>query len=91
MFSPDDFKQWLQQQGSFSAAIPRANLMGLSVYSATPKRKLAPHMCVREGTLEELVIDFSKHGGTVIDIDGKHVVIEVKSGSFSIPECCIRR
>lgn len=46
MFSPDDFKQWLQQQGSFSAAIPRANLMGLSVYSATPKRKLAPHMCI---------------------------------------------
>jgi hypothetical protein len=90
-FSFDDFKKWMLQQNGFSSTIPRINYIGISVDSNIPKRKLSPYICVRDGTLEELVNDFSKHGGIVVDIDGKHLVIEVNSGSFSIPENCVRR
>ena len=30
-------------------------------------------------------------GGVIVDIDGKHLVIETASGSFSIPKLCVRR
>lgn len=91
VFSLDDFKLWMQAQSGFATEIPRARFVGLSVDPCIPRKKLAPRMCVREGSLEELVVDFSKHGGKVVEIDGKHLVVEVRSGSFSIPECCVRR
>jgi hypothetical protein len=91
IFSPDDFKKWMMKQSEFSIDIPRAQYLGSFVDVNIPMKKLASKICVREGNLEELVEDFSKRGGKVIDIDGKHLMVEVNSGSFSIPECCIRR
>ena len=91
MFSPDDFKKWMQHQSGLSVNIPRINYLGLSVDSNVSPKRLTPKICVREGNLEELVEDFFKKGGKVVEIDGKHLVIEVNSGSFSVPQCCVRR
>ena len=91
LFSLDDFKKWIQQQNAFSTVIKRTYYIGTTVESDIPKKKLASRMCVREGNLGELAEDFAKKGGVVIDIDGKHLVVEVDSGSFSLPECCVRR
>ncbi|MCK9459700.1 MAG: hypothetical protein M0R80_08680 [Proteobacteria bacterium] len=91
IFSLDDFKRWMKQQTGFATNLPSSYVIGATVDSGIPKSKLAPKMCVREGNLEELVKDFVKTGGKIIDIDGKHLVIETTSGSFSIPKVCIRR
>jgi len=90
-FSPDDFKQWMQNQIGFSTNMSRTDYVGLTVNPMIPKKKLASHICVKEGNLEELVNDFAKHGGKVSEIDGKHLVVEVISGSFSIPQNCVRQ
>jgi hypothetical protein len=91
-FSVDDFKKWMSDQSGFSIEVPRGSrYVGLEVEPNIPKRKLGPKICVREGTLSELVEDFVKKGGKVIEIDGMHLVVEVDSGSFSIPQHCIRR
>jgi hypothetical protein len=90
-FSPDDFKQWMQNQVGFSASIPKVGYIGLTVNPMIPKKRIAPHMCVIEGMLDELVGDFAKHGGKVVEVDGKHLVVEVSSGSFSIPQNCVRQ
>lgn len=90
-FSVDEFKRWMKQQAGFSINLPMSYEIGVTVDSGIPKNKLAPKMCVREGNLEELVNNFARSGGKVIDIDGKHLVVETTSGSFSIPKICVRR
>lgn len=89
----NDFKKWMQKQDEQSAQMEDNDnsIVGISVKSKINKRKLYERIDVEDGAIEELVADFRENGGTVVDVDGEHLMIEVESGSFYIPKKFVKK
>lgn len=90
-FSLDDFKTWIKVQEDFDIKMPKEKVIGAYVESKILSKKLLSKICVEEGELYEVAVDFRRHGGTVIGMDGKSLLIEVNSGTFFIPRQCVRK
>jgi hypothetical protein len=91
-FSPDVFRKWLEKQDQPESKMTRKNhLIGTLVESKLNAKRTRERMCVEEGDLYELSKEFSKSGGSIIGIDDKNFIIEVYSGTFSMPRQFVRR
>jgi len=92
-FNLDNFKKWMRGQTDFDPkSKPKSyrDIIGIYVESKVSTKKLADKIEVAKGDLHEVVTDFKHDGGTVIDVNGKDFLIEVKSGSFTIPRFYVR-
>jgi len=94
-FSLDDFKKWMESQKDDhdeQTQLKRASdLIGVQVESKVSERKLISRMVPEDGEAEDLALDFLAEGGVITDVNGKDFLIEVESGTFYIPQHCIRR
>jgi hypothetical protein len=90
-FSLDDFKSWMKVQKDFDAKMPKDETIGAYVEAKIPGKKILSKICVEEGDLYEVASDFRRHGGTVINVDGKSLLVEVNAGTFYIPRQYVRK
>ena len=81
----DDFKKWMKEQKDFNPEPIKNKLIGLLVESKIKSKRLMSRIEPQEGDSEDLVVEFKKEGGKIIDVEGKKFLIEVDSGSFFIP------
>lgn len=91
--SLDDFKKWMKENPTDAPLIerPKNPLIGIQVESKIPLKRLAAKILDQNGNLEEIVSDFSKNGGTIIETEDKRFCIEVKSGTFYIHRAYVAR
>lgn len=82
-FSVDDFKKWIEKDHKVT---PKDEAIGGLVESVVSNKRLAAKMVVEDGDQEELIEDFRKNGGKIIDVQAKGFLIEVNAGSFFIPK-----
>lgn len=90
-FSPEYFKKWMEGQDEQISITRKNYLIGIEVESKLVKNRILTKICVQDGDLYELTEDFIKNGGKIIDVDGKNFIIEVYSGTFSVPRQFVRR
>jgi len=89
-FSLNDFRRWMASQ-SQPTERKKSRLVGCYAESKINARRLANHITVEDGELDELARDFRKHGGIVKDVDrDNNVLIEVQSGTFHVPTFFVR-
>ena len=91
-FSPDDFKKWVEKhQEQFSAKLSKKPLIvGTMVESKVSIKKITSSIDVQEGDSKTIARDFIRHGGTIKEINGADVLVEVSKGTFIISENLIR-
>ena len=92
-FSLDDFKRWMRhQKGPEPLNKPKRHkdVLGTWVESKIGVRRLLDVMTSEVGDLEEIAVEFKQDGGTILDVDGKNFLIEVKHGTFIIPRHYVR-
>jgi|GEM_PF-5736021 len=92
--SLDNFKKWMRSQ-------EKSNLnqgnnwhksgVGLVIESKLSAKRLLLKIRAEEGEVDTLVKDFSEKGGTVIDVDNKHFLVEVSTGTFYIHRCYVKK
>jgi len=89
----NSFKNWVSDSDfEFPKINRRKNyLIGLEVYPKVRTKKLVEKMIPQEGNLIELVADFKNKGGEISQVEGKNFIIEVYSGSFSIPRIYVTK
>lgn len=93
-FSFDNFKKWMESHPQdYTVERPeQANeLVGAHVKSKVQLKKLMNHMEAESGDLEVVANEFMEHGGTITNSEDRSVLIETKSGSFSISKCYIKK
>lgn len=92
-FSLDDFKKWMRTQDEF-APLDRPSIkhdpIGTCVESRVSIERLAEVIEADSGNVDMLVAEFHKEGGTIIDVEGKKMLVEVSSGTFYIPRHLLR-
>ena len=96
-----DFKNWLSNQpdmneffniGAMSEDEPERKYqkyIGCDVVAKVSSRKLIEKIETEGSDPEALIEEFVADGGVVSDVEGKNVIIEVESGSFSLPRFCV--
>lgn len=87
-FNFGDFKKWMKHQNDEKS---KTNMIGLQVESKIPFKRLISRIESQVGEIEEIAKDFKKNGGTISNVDGQNVIIEVNSGSFIIHRMYIKR
>jgi hypothetical protein len=87
-FNFSDFKKWMENQHD---AKSKPNMIGLQVESKVAFKRLLSRIETQDGEIEEVARDFKKNGGTITDVDGHNVLIEVDSGSFIIHRMYVKR
>lgn len=95
-FSFDDFKKWMDSHDNKESETHEPyqfenNFLGLKVESKINSRKLLSKVIAEEGELEELIVDFKKHGGEIIEVNGKDFLIEVSSGKFYLSRYYVKK
>lgn len=91
ILSLDDFKKWIKEQAPYEEPVAINHLIGTMVESKVGLSKLLTKTEVEEGDEETICEDFLENGGTILDIDDKHVLIEVSAGQFTIHRAYIRK
>jgi hypothetical protein len=81
-FCLHEFKNWMDRQNQNEQSAPY--ISGMEVVSKVPYKKLISKMEPENGELHELARDFRKEGGIISEIDGVDLLIEVRSGTFTI-------
>lgn len=87
-FNFGDFKKWMEHQNDGKS---KTNMIGLQVESKVPFKRLLSRIETQVGEIEEVAKDFKKNGGTITNVDGQNVIIEVSSGSFIIHRMYVKR
>jgi hypothetical protein len=93
--SLNDFKKWMARQPD--KPVPPAvrlakELIGTYVESKLGVKRLINQMTAESGEPQELAKDFRRYGGVVVQVDRDHnFLIEVESGTFSLPKYFVRR
>ena len=91
-FSLDNFKKWMRKHNDEPKMGRSYNpLIGVSVESKINARKLCDKIQAEEGDIENLSEDFANNGGRIKEVDDKHFLIEVDTGSFYILRNYVRR
>ena len=90
-FSLQDFKKWMDSQDDKPKS-RYAHLIGLHVESKLGSKRLINKITQREGEIEELAKEFKRDGGIILEVDEDcNLLIEVDSGTFTIPRYFIRK
>lgn len=91
-FSPDDFKKWVKehQQQFDSKLSKKAIIVGTMIESKVNIKKLIETIDVQEGETKLIAREFLRHGGTVKEVDGCDILVEVSKGLFIISDKLIR-
>lgn len=100
-FSIDNFKNWLSKQDGmdnfFSLSEsdevqedPRTKFLGRLVEAKVSREKIEETIEVDSGTSDEVIKEFMENGGTISDIAGRNLFIEVANGSFYLPRFCVK-
>ena len=92
-----EFKNWIAEQKELSDFFnvgmgkedPNEKYVGNAVRSKVSDRKLLERI-ETEDDPEACVAEFLEEGGTLLEVDGKRVLIEVESGTFYIPRFCVK-
>ena len=87
-FNLSDFKKWMEHQQDAKA---KPNMVGLQVESKVTLKKLLSRIEVQDGEIEEIAKEFKKNGGTISEVDGHNVLIEVDSGTFIVHRMYVKR
>jgi hypothetical protein len=88
----NDFKKWMKdQEDQESMGIEKIDLTGTAVESKVNSKRLVDNMWSENGQEIELALDFRKNGGKILEVLGKNFLIEVLSGTFTIPRNYVKR
>jgi translation initiation factor 1 (eIF-1/SUI1) len=87
-FNLNDFKKWMGHQQD---AKSKPNMIGLQVESKITFKRLLSRIETQDGEIEEVAKDFKKNGGTITEVNGQNILIEVDSGSFLIHRMYVKR
>lgn len=88
-FNLSDFKKWMDNQHD---AKSKPDMIGLAVESKVNLKKLVSRIEVQDDEdIEEVAKEFKKNGGTIVDVDGHNVLVEVDSGSFTIHRMYVKK
>lgn len=93
-FSLNDFKKWMASQTDKPSRKSRnhAEIVGTMIESKISVKRLISKMIVDEGDTRELAEEFKEHGGVILDSDkDENLLIEVDSGTFSLPKFFVRK
>ena len=96
-FCIDDFKNWMSSNSlssrfDFNAKHLLKKGIGIEVESKVNLRKLVSKIDPEGGDALVLAKEFREYGGRVLDVDGSLYLVEVDSGSFTIPRAyCTRK
>lgn len=80
-FNLNNFKKWMQNE---NYKHPKKSLIGSIVESKISSKRLISRIETQKGELEEVVKDFKKNGGVVLEEDGYTILVEVSTGIFLI-------
>lgn len=91
----NDFKNWLSQNHEglsnlFNTSEDKtsSNLIGKTAVAKVSLRKILERIECEEEAID-LADEFMEHGGTITDVQGKNLQIEVSGGIFLIPRFCV--
>lgn len=79
-FSMDSFKKWMEKQTQKEQV--EKEIVGRKVTSRISTEKLIDKMEVEDGDANEIAEEFRQLGGTINEVDGNNLLIEVKAGTF---------
>lgn len=86
-FLCNDFKKWMEHHGDESFTIsPMKSLIGIEVEPKFSCKKIANKMIAEDGDIIEMTKAFHTEGGTIKEVDGKLLMIEVSCGLFILPK-----
>ena len=88
-FSLNDFRKWMENQNEEKTL--SNDKKGIRVETRIPFKRLVSKINPEEGELMELAKDFRKNGGTILEMDGQTLLIEVDSGTFYISRSYVRK
>jgi len=99
-FSMHEFKDWLSKQNGMDSFFnlseategedPRAKFVGCQVQAKVSRNKLMEKIESETADSGDLVDELIENGGTIIDLNGKNLLIEVDSGTFLMPRFCFK-
>jgi hypothetical protein len=91
-FSLQDFKKWMSSQNDQPKS-RHAHLVGLHVESKLSIKRLVNKIIPDdEADVNELAKEFRRDGGVILQIDEDcNLLIEVDSGTFTIPRYFVRK
>jgi len=88
-FSLNEFKKWMESQREHE--VRRNHQIGTKVESKVSLKKLLEKIEPEEGELYQLAKDFKREGGTLLQMDGQALLVEVNSGTFIISRLFVRK
>lgn len=86
----DDFKRWMKNQ-PIKEGPSSKTILGTWVEPKVNKKKLMEKISSEDAEIEDLVLDFKRDGGIILEKIGKEFLIEVDSGTFIIPRNYVKR
>jgi hypothetical protein len=87
-----DFKKWMAHQDDQPTKKRHDHLIGLKVESKLGTKRLINKITPNEGIVEDLAKEFRRDGGIILEVDDDcNLLIEVESGSFTIPRFFVRK
>ena len=91
-FNFNDFRKWVNSQKDESPIKKHEDKLqaGALVESKVSAKKIMVRMDIQEGDEEEIAKEFKQKGGTISEIDGNDILIDVDSGSFIIHKAYIK-
>ncbi len=86
-FSLNEFKKWMEDHSDHD----KSHQVGTKVESKINLKKLLEKIEPEKGELCKLAKDFKREGGTLLQMDGQALLVEVRSGSFVISRLYVRK
>ena len=96
-----DFKKWMSDQDNdgciteffniekIDAENPYEKYIGCEVKSKVSESKLYDKV-ETDGDQDELIYEFKKSGGTIVETEGKMLTVETESGQMKLPRFCVK-
>ena len=93
-FSLQDFKEFLskdEDMKKFFEISPSSDddISGVEAMPKVSKKKILENIEVETGDVDEVVEEFMKNGGSIVESEGKKYLITTESGDFRIPMFCV--
>ena len=86
-FNINEFKRWMKDHDDPDGTPKKTKFVGTSVESKYDFDRLAQYAESENDDLLDVLEEFVENGGTVVNVDGSWLSIQVESGGmFSIPK-----
>ncbi len=91
-FSLSHFKKWMSEQTDRPKTQSQKELIGFFVESKINTKRLVGKIKSPDGDVVEIAREFRRSGGKILDMDlDNNLLIEVESGTFTLPKCFVRK